>query len=227
MRNDGDPGAFPGNSEACDGVDDDCDPATICAAQTCAEVKGESPGAVDGACTLHIDGDPAQPWDAYCHDMAGTPTSCLTLVNVGPDLNFSQYTAGGQAPGTDVRTNYTRVRLDAMSLRVDIDVVTFSSSTGTLMHGQKVVTKMQYGTAESCDHNPSGLGNIDLSGTPFSVASLFCLGGNEVDGVAMFSSDDQVVDFTGGGFCGWNTPSCSIGPQEVLGKILELAYIGP
>lgn len=46
-------------------------------------------------------------------------------------------------------------------------------------------------------------GNIDLRGTPFNVTDIFDLGGNGTAGTANFSFNNQVVNLTGGGFCGW------------------------
>lgn len=48
--------------------------------------------------------------------MAGEPREFLTLVNVGPGQNFSQYTAGDASPGVDVRTRFERVRFDVETL---------------------------------------------------------------------------------------------------------------
>ena len=80
------------------------------------------------------------------------------------------------------------------------------------MHsGATPVTSMPYGVAMSCvsQGNASGVGNIDLTGTPFKVASSFSLGGSQPAGTATLSSGNQVVSLTGGGFCGWNAETTS------------------
>ncbi|MGH3573313.1 MAG: hypothetical protein ACRDS0_38245 [Pseudonocardiaceae bacterium] len=65
---------------------------------------------------------------------------------------------------------------------------------------------MPYGVAMSCTSNPDGQGNIDLRGTSFTVADTFDVGGAGASGSATPSSGNQVIDLTGGGFCGWITP---------------------
>jgi len=199
-------------------------------AETCAEIKANDPGASDGEHELHVGKDPSKPWTAYCHDMATEPKEYLPLVNVDADHNFSEYATKG--PGTTVLTHFTRVRIDPLTLTVDIDDVTFSESTGMLMH-VVVVTSMPYGVAQSCDGPgmANGAANIDLVGTPFKVADSFCTAGSAAAGDAVLGSDEQVVDLTGGGNCGWTGPSkggnmCVFDPQtKNSGFALELAYI--
>ncbi len=54
---------------------------------TCAEYLLANPGSVDGECTIYVENDGTKPWSVYCHDMSGTPTEYLTLVNTGGDYN--------------------------------------------------------------------------------------------------------------------------------------------
>lgn len=194
---------------------------------SCADIKAATPPAGDGVYRLHIDHDLAKPWWAYCHDMATSPAEYLSLQYVGGDYNFSQYTAGGAVSGTDVRTNYTKVRIDPETLLVDISDQTFTTSSGQLTHGGTSVTSMPYGVAMSCDATDSGLANIDLRGTPFAVATGgFQQGGTANSGSATYSSDDRVVDITGGGYCGWtvSTPG-TYNPFNDKGDFqLDLVY---
>jgi hypothetical protein len=174
---------------------------------TCQEIRAAHPTAGDGLYTLFVEHDPAKPWKAHCHDMAGTPAEYLNL-KVGPSVNFSQYTAGGAVSGTNVRTRYGKIRIDPETLEVDISDQTFSTSSGSLVHGGETVTSMPFGVAMSCDATDSGVGNIDLTGTPFAVATgEFLQGGAGSSGSSVYSSDDRVVDLTGGGFCGWTCAS--------------------
>jgi hypothetical protein len=197
---------------------------------TCQEIKDKYPDFGDGAYTLHLGNDPAKPWTVYCHNMDSTPTEYLRLKNVGASANYGQYTAGGAAPGTSVRTQYTRVRIDPVTLNVHIGDQTFATSTGQLTHGGEAVTSMPFGVAMSCDSTASGVANIDLTGTPFAVApSEFVQGGYFPSGTSTYSGDGQVVDITGGGYCGWTSPTPdTFNPFNQTGGFqLQLQYRHP
>lgn len=206
---------------------------------TCQEIHNRIPFAPDGHYVLHNNGN---IFTVFCYDMAGTPREYIDLAAVGTDVNFSQYTAGGASPGTNVRTAFTKLRIDPATLTVDIGDLTFASSSGSLRHaGSTTVTSMPYGVAMSCisPGNAGGVGNIDLQGTPFQVNNSFLVGGFAATGSATVSSADQLVDLSGGGFCGWIAPappvfnpfnpspgeyhlvlSCASGPLSHIGRQL-------
>jgi len=194
---------------------------------SCQDIRNANPNAGDGPYTLHIDHDPAKPWKAHCHDMATAPAEYLPLVNLGPGANFSQYTAGGAVSGTNVRTRFGKIRIDPETLLVDISDQTFAISSGQLTHGGEAVTSMPFGVAMSCDDAASGVGNIDLTGTPFAVATgEFLQGGANGSGSATYSSDNRVVALTGGGYCGWTCASpATFNPFNDAGDFqLDLVY---
>jgi len=194
---------------------------------SCAELVATDTASTDGTFTLYFDGDGSKPWTVYCADMDATPSEYLELVMTGADLNFSQYTAGGSSPGTDVRTNYTRVRIDPATYSVDISDQRFSSSTGSLTHNVDDVISMPYGVAMDCNSAGTGLANINLQGTPFAVDDTFCQAGFQASGSATFSENDQVVTIDGGGGCGWTSPApCPHNPYNSTGgSILGLTYV--
>lgn len=196
---------------------------------TCAEFKQKYPAAGDGRYTLRLGHDVNKPWAVYCHNMASAPAEYLPLEQVGDAVNFSQYTAKA-SQGTSVRTRYAKVRIDPVTLNINISDQTFTTSTGQLNHGSQTVTSMPFGVAMSCDNSASGLGNIDLTGTPFAVASNeFVQGGNNGAGSSTYSSGGQVVSLTGGGFCGWtsSTPG-TFNPFNQAGTFqLQLQYRAP
>ncbi|MBI4498413.1 MAG: hypothetical protein HY689_10985, partial [Chloroflexi bacterium] len=199
--------------------------------QSCQEIRTADPSATDGEYTIAPNG---QPFTVYCYDMAGTPREYLTLLNTGGSFNFGQYTAGGASAGTTVTTHYTRVRIDPATFLVNIADQTFASSTGSLLHSPDQVTSMPYGVAMDCIGGvPQGRANIDLRGTPFAVVDPFQSAGSA--GSTTFSANSQVVDLTGGGFCGWNAPASdpalynpyNTRPSEVNGGfVLDLTYVG-
>lgn len=201
---------------------------------SCLAIKAAAPpGTVfsDGEYGLYVGGDPSKPWTAYCEGMDGNaPEEYLSLQYTGGSYNFSQHTAGGSAPGTNVRTRYTKLRIDPTTLLVDISDQRFSYSSGTILNGTTVVTSMPVGVAMSCDGFPDGISNIDLRGTPFAlVPNQFIQGGDSPLGASLYSSNDQVVALTGGGRCGWtmSQPNVNKPVNNAGGFQLRLSYLGP
>lgn len=191
---------------------------------TCQDIKASTPEATDGYFTLYVGGDASLPWVAWCHGMAGTPAEYLPLERVGTDSNFAQYTAGGSSPGTTVRTSYTRLRIDPVTLRVDTADQRFSSSSGSLNHGSTQVTAMPLGVAMSCNGTLAPA-NIDLRGTPFTVATgQFTVAGSSAKGSTAYSEVNRVVNLSGGGSCGWDAPAGSFNPFNQSGAQLQLRY---
>jgi hypothetical protein len=178
-------------------------------------------GISDGPYTLYLGGDPAKPWTAYCHgglEYLTLPTS---------STNYSQFTAGDAAVGTNVRTSYTRVRFVADLEEVDISDQTFATSTGMIQINSipLTITSMLYGVAASCDFTSNGIAMIDLTGTQFSVVpAQFGLGGGMETGSATYSSSNRVVNISAGGNCGWEGPGTLGGQGTVGGVQLALQY---
>jgi hypothetical protein len=169
---------------------------------SCAAVRAALPFAPDGTYRIRTD---RHLLAVHCHDMAGDPREYLALAATGPDDNFSQYTAGGSSPGTDVRTSFSRIRIDPATLVVDVNDLTFATSSGLLRHGGQDVTSMPYAVAMSCAGTPDGVAGVDLRGTAFTLADTFVLGGFVPVGAATVSATGREADLTGGGHCGWTS----------------------
>jgi GON domain len=170
---------------------------------TCQAIHNARHSAPDGEYLLLNNGNILS---VYCGGMSTTPRSYIDLSKTGTNVNFSQYTAGGASPGTNVRTSFTKVGIDPATLQADIGDLAFASSTGSLKHsGGTTVTSMAYGVAMACiaPGNAAGVANINLTGTAFKVTSTFATGGSSSAGTATVSRNHQVVNLTGGGFCGW------------------------
>ena len=186
------------------------------APSTCVEA-----GLEDGETTLLFDGDPDQPWMATCH--AGHEYLKVT------GKNFSQYTAGGKSPGTNVRSTYAALRLDLVHKAIDIGDQVFATSTGSLRHdGMFEVTSMPFGVAADCSGKSpaTGVGEIDLSGTGFVVSPDFKLSGNNPTG-GTGKDGSHGITLQGGGDCGWAAPNgAPLNPFNSIGSfpILEVAY---
>lgn len=194
---------------------------------TCQDIKTANPLATDGHYTLYVGKNALKPWLAWCQDMAGTPVEYLPLVQTGDTVNFSQYTAGGKSPGTNVRTKFTRLRLDPVTLKVNTADQVFSTSQGALTHSPDTVRSMPYASAMGC--NMMGLANIDLRGTPFAVPTQqIAIGGVSTSGASFaYSSANQVVNLYSRGYCGWVAPVGSYNPYNQNGQPLQLNYVGP
>ena len=181
---------------------------------SCAEVRSCDSSAGNGPYTLYVGNDVTKPWKARCMNMGGTPKSYLPLERVASSENFSQYTAASWQGTTNVRSNYTKLRIDPSTLVVDTSDQNYATSTGSLNHDSSTtVTSMPFGVAMSCDSTASGLANVDLRGLPFAVAAgeftaiTPNLGGYLPSGSATYSNNNRTVSVTGGGGCGWNQPS--------------------
>jgi hypothetical protein len=196
---------------------------------SCQEIHDAFPAAPDGDYLLSNAG---RVFEVYCDGMDSSPLEYLTLWD--SDENYAQFTAGGASPGTNVRTLYSRVRLLPDTWQIDIADQRYASSTGSIGQEPDAVTSMPYGVAVDCVSHGSatGLARIDLRATPFRVSDTFVQCGYAAGGSVTFSEEDQVVDLTGGGYCGWTQPDpgCLDPPYNHAGgpqTILELDYLYP
>ncbi len=171
---------------------------------SCGDIKSHVSGAADGTYTLYLGADPHKPWQAYCAGMASGPHEYLSLVG----MNFAQYTHGGNSPGMDVKTTFTKVRFDPATMKIDSSDRSFATSMGTLNHSGSgtMVTSMPYGVAMDCIGNNSnaGVAQIDLTGTSFALsnANTFIKAGNHAGGGVQTSPDSRRATINGGGDCG-------------------------
>ncbi|HEX9399438.1 MAG TPA: GON domain-containing protein [Anaeromyxobacter sp.] len=171
-------------------------------------------GTVDG--DYVIEPAPGVVFTVYCKDLSsGIPKDYITLSKTGGDFNFSQATGGGCHWGTNVRTSFTKIRIDPKSLLVDIADLTFATSTGQLTDGYGVFTQVEYGVATDCAGSATGLANIDLRDTPFEVSSDFAAEGyaqaGSANGIPLVPNvltlvSGRIVNLTGGGYGGMTGP---------------------
>lgn len=151
------------------------------------------------------------PWTVWCHDMSGTPTEYLSLTQTDYRKNASMWPCDGIPMGWEygakVYTAFSRVRIDPDTLTVDPYDYTFSTSSGEC-HSYQVLTALGWGFAGACGGNPTGRADVDLTGTPFAIASnAFYIEGWMAHGSATYSDDGQVVKVRGGGACGYMLPT--------------------
>lgn len=181
-----------------------------------------------GMVTLYLNNDPSKPWTALCELAGNQFVEYLVLPNSAN--NFSQYTAGGAAIGMDVRTTYSALRVDPVTLKVSCGNQRHATSVGMLGHPNSPnpisVTSMPYGVAMGCNRSANGIGKIDLSGTPFAVAqSAFVSDGIDSLGGASYSNGNRVVNLTGGGYCGWQDPKPGVNNPLNADPSVELQLV--
>lgn len=173
----------------------------------------------DGTYFLDPDGAGGAPeFPVFCRMSAVPVASYVELVQAGPGENQAVSSAArsptncGAYGGTDAVRTFTRVRLDPATMAVDQNDFTYATVTGGPVYvrrcagGTYTNSGPGFGVAFSCRAENSGVGtaNIDLRGTPFSIATNSNFGGSgwRPRGTLTFSPDRKVADMTGGGFCG-------------------------
>lgn len=177
--------------------------------KTCAERALGNPNAADGEHELYLANQEKYQWTAYCVDMqSDAPKEYLTLP-AGGDLNVSRYSAGGMSAGVSVETKFDKIRIDPITLKVDIADLTFATTEGKVIHlGTTEVTSMAFGLAMSCELGNSAHAQIDLQGTPFGIVNWY----KHPAGIghAGMWENGQVIELSAqpdGGDCGWVAPS--------------------
>lgn len=173
---------------------------------SCQDIRSSANQSIDGHYTIYHNN---KPFEVYCKDMDGVPVEYLSLAATGAGYNFSTYAPSSAISGPGIVTTFTKLRINPATLVIDSDDYAYSSSTGTVFH-YVWRTQIPYGVARSCTGNetPTGTANIDLTGTPFALlTNQFSLGGNGPKGTTTYSSDNQIVQLTGDGYCGWNAPT--------------------
>lgn len=94
-----------------------------------------------------------------------------------------------------------KVHFDPEKLLIGTADTTFARTLG--VWAQSGGDRIPFGMAYNCDACKEGRANIDLRGTCFGVKSEFFADGCMAGGAAKKSHHDQVVEMSGGGYCGW------------------------
>jgi len=169
---------------------------------SCSNIKQANSQAEDGEYELYIGQNETMPVTIYCHNMAVSPTTYLTLPANNADQNFSSIVYSGDT----VRTDFSKVRIDLATLTIDRTDYTFATSSTEIVGERKI---RDYGTAIGCDrdgaNNSTAFANIDLHGTSFALSESvqFVVQGNDATGSGPISNDRKTTDLSVTGNCGW------------------------
>jgi hypothetical protein len=141
------------------------------------------------------------------------PENGFTYIRLWGD-NFSGYKVPTRKPwgatDSDVKTTWTAIKFDPNTMMVDTSDFKYSRSVGYCGHHKSTSPdKIPFGSAFGCEApgNADGTARIDLTGTPFAIDDSFAFGGWIAAGNAAVSSNGQVVNIRGGGYCGWMVPN--------------------
>jgi hypothetical protein len=135
----------------------------------------------------------------------------IRLAKTGAGDNFSGYKVPANKPwgasDSDVKTVWQALQIDLNNMLIHTGDFTYSQSTGQCSHHAENKNSVPFGSAFGCSNTLDSVARIDLTGTPFAIDDTFAAGGWQPQGSAVFSSNNQIVDIRGGGYCGWEVPS--------------------
>lgn len=183
----------------------------------------------DGEYILYYQGNKNQPYQVWVKGMRGNePKEYITV----PPGNYSSIPSDKTyyrwQSGKAMKTTYDRIRINPLTLVVDIHDSTYSTTTGGPISfypwSKKPVKKRtktetwtfsNYGATKNCngkEDNNKSIARVDLRGTPFAVAEdvKWEIGGHNADnkGYARLSWENQVVTIkASNGSSGWAKPS--------------------
>ena len=174
-----------------DGVLESGESCVVTHPQTCAQAKSVYGSDSDGHYKLYVDNDPGKPWWAWCKDMfAASPLEYLPLAMTHDEHNVFERFGMPHAPSTTsgaagapydrrlTRTYYEKVRIDPVTLRINIFDAQFAQTevyqdTDTdlnLFH-----EAVPFGVAQGCSliSGEEAHGEVNLEQTPFAVLGSF------------------------------------------------------
>lgn len=206
--------------------------------RTCAEIKDAVPSAADGTHRLFVDGDEQRPFIAYCDGMGAdqTPVEYLELPRTIQDdpsqgagnvsmvyLNVS----GDDGANSRLWTYYKRVRIDPLTLRVDIGdarhaLTLIGSPEGVVQHdwlGSEEITHVAFASAIVCrdagtiDPLANVHSQVDLTGTGFEL-------------VTVPGSSAPFAPPSGGALVDVSPSGASLVPSNAMGVCSKLGPVG-
>jgi hypothetical protein len=138
----------------------------------------------------------------------------LILAKTSAFENYSELaTVDNNGAPASLRTSFTHLRIDPQTLQVNVADFKFAMTLGGASVGGIAFNTMIAGAAMACHPFASASANLDLRGTPFSVASTW-----KVEGQGAVSSHEighagQTVTLqASGGDCVW--VSLAGGPDD-------------
>ncbi|ELR12774.1 uncharacterized protein ACA1_093090 [Acanthamoeba castellanii str. Neff] len=137
----------------------------------------------------------------------------IALPTDNPSVSTYKCPTRLQGTMSDIVTTWFAIRFNPQDLTVNTGDYTFVTSTGYNTHhkdmGPDAATHVPFATCFGCEasQRDDGRAVVDLHGTPFVVLdNQFKFAGYFAYGTWTYSNNAQLVDLTGGGYCGWTAP---------------------
>jgi len=141
-------------------------------------------------------------------------------INLQNTNNVSTYQDPTSQPwnsgDSTIVTSWTKVRFDPNTMLINTGDYTYSSSVGQISHWPAYSHQVPFGTAFGCQspYDGDGIAVIDFTGTNFAVNDTFGTNGYLPGGSATAANNNQVINITGGGYCGWCGPMNAVNQGE-------------
>lgn len=126
-----------------------------------------------------------------------------------------------------MKTVFFKIRFNPKTMMVHNGDFTFAKTTGKITHHSDQIG-VPFGTCFGCE-GPGvndGKGIINLKGTKFFIDSEFIHDGCSSNGTWKFKENNQIVELTGGGYCGWTCPKACKSEEEAYkgGWFIKLEF---
>jgi len=145
-------------------------------------------------------------WTTGAHNNVAFGLVTDNTMRVNVSNNYAEGHGPANSWGCTYHTNYPKIQVNWQTLLLNTGF--HDGAVGTVIPGTScngASPYAPYGTAAECNWYPMTLryARIDLTGTNYKVAEQFVIGGSIPGGAAVFSNNNQTVDLSGTGDCGW------------------------
>jgi len=152
-------------------------------------------------------------WTTGAHRNVNFGLVSDSTLNVNIDSNFAEGHGPVDSWGCTYHTNYPKIQVNWHTLLINTGF--HDGAVGTVILGKACWSNepyAPYGTAAECNWFPETLrhAKIDLTGTNYAVDEAFVVEGKIHVGAAVYSNNNQTVDLSGTGDCGYIASATSL-----------------
>jgi len=145
-------------------------------------------------------------WTTGAHTNVAFGLVSDSTMRVNVTNNFAEGHGPSDSWGCTYHTNYPKIQVNWHTMLINTGF--HDGAVGTVIPGTSCHSGQPYppyGTAAECNWYPMTLryARIDLTGTNYAVSEQFVVQGAIPGGAAVYSNNNQTVDLSGTGDCGW------------------------